>query len=195
MRFCNRQRALNFQTPKLLKWHGIMSFIGYRRDAGEWLNVIWLAAGQELRYARPMWLFREVEFVRIRMHIIMAAMLFLAFAMAAVAAPVVFCAAPVHEFGTQTDDGVVRHVFMINNRGDVPLVLRLGRACCGAQLTVPEQPVAPDSMAEVRVDLILRGRSGKVAKVVYVQTNDPKQPLLRLELNGRVVVLPGPPPS
>jgi hypothetical protein len=113
----------------------------------------------------------------------------------AVAAPVAVCVAPALEFGTQTDDVVVRHLFQVENRGDAPLVLRTGRACCGATVTVPEQPVAPGSNAILRVELKLRGRSGKVAKAVYIQTNDPKQAVLRLELNGRVVAIPGPPPS
>ena len=114
--------------------------------------------------------------------------------MVSAAAPVAVCALPAHAFGTQTDDVVVQHVFRVENRGDAPLELRVGRACCGAELTVPTRPVAPGGVAEVRVVLTLRGRSGKVAKAVYIQTNDPKQAVLRLELTGRVVALPGPPP-
>jgi len=119
----------------------------------------------------------------------------LSLAATAGAGPVAECAAPDCDFGTQTDEVVVRHVFRVANRGDAPLVLRVGRACCGAQVAVPVQAVPPGGSDEVRVDLTLRGRSGKVVKAVYVQTNDPAHAVLRFELRGRVIAIPGPPPA
>jgi len=123
-----------------------------------------------------------------------AAAVFLALcALAAGAAPVAVCSAPTHDFGVRTDDGVVKHLFRIENKGDRPLVLQAGRACCGAKLTLPERPVPPGQGVDLPVELALRGRDGKINKALYIHTNDPALAVLKLELTGRVIAIPGPP--
>jgi hypothetical protein len=111
----------------------------------------------------------------------------LGFATAAWGAPMVRCVDLRHDFGTLTDDQVVRHVYRVENHGDAPLELKVGRACCGAEIALPVGPIPPGHASGVQLEVSLRGWDGTMRKTIYVRTNDPALPILRLELVGRVV--------
>lgn len=119
--------------------------------------------------------------------LLLPAALAFALALPSIAAPIAQCDAATFDFGTQPDTTTVRHVFQIVNAGDQPLLIPSASACCGAKAVVPKDPIPTKGTGEVVVDLILRGRHGAVNKAIYLTTNDPRQPHLRLGLTGNVL--------
>lgn len=111
------------------------------------------------------------------------------------AAPVARVEAATHSFGSITDSAPVRHIFKVGNVGDAPLTLKAVSVCCGAKAVLPPGPIPPGRSGEVAVEMNLRGRRGAVNKSIYLSTNDPASPHLRLALTGNVlaglVALPG----
>ncbi len=108
------------------------------------------------------------------------------FMLPASAAPHAVCASPIYDFGVLKDNDVAVHQFVVENRGDETLTFSWVRACCGATASLRDTSVAPGTNTVIEVRYLLKGYHGKVKKSVYAATNDPKQPHLRLHLNGRV---------
>lgn len=102
------------------------------------------------------------------------------------AAPTARCDADTFDFGAVADSDTVKHTFQITNAGDAALTLAAASICCGATAKLPSEPVAPGATADIAVELTLRGRRGAVNKPLYLSTNDPKQPMFRLALSGKV---------
>jgi hypothetical protein len=118
--------------------------------------------------------------------LLLSAALTLSLAIPSIAAPIAHCDTATFDFGTQPDTATVRHVFIIANTGDQPLTLPSVSACCGAKATLPKEPIPTNGTGEVSVELTLRGRHGAVNKAIYIATNDPQQPHLRIALTGNV---------
>jgi hypothetical protein len=102
------------------------------------------------------------------------------------AAPTVRCVSPQFDFGTQTPGATVVHRFPVTNAGDAPLTLTVAHACCGASMQIARSPVPPGETTEVMILLTLTHQPGSVLRALYVKTNDPAVPFLRLALNGKV---------
>lgn len=102
------------------------------------------------------------------------------------AAPLVVCGKPVYEFVSSNGAASIVHEFEVANAGDVPLVIENVRACCGATVKVSLKTVPPASNTVLEVSLDLRGKSGKIRKSIYLQTNDPDRPVVPLRLIGEV---------
>lgn len=109
------------------------------------------------------------------------------------AVPRVVCEKDNFDFGELKADQRVEHRFVLENRGDSPLVLGEVRGCCGASAVVRDRVVPPGSNTVCEVLFGLRGRSGQVQKSIYVESNDPARPHLRLTLAGTVQPVPGAP--
>jgi hypothetical protein len=105
----------------------------------------------------------------------------------AVAAPVLACDRDQYHFGERRADQRVEHDFVLENRGDEPLVLGEVKGCCGAVVTLMARTLPPGSNTICRLALSLRGRSGAVSKSVYVPSNDPATRYRRLTLTGTVI--------
>ncbi|MFO7871199.1 MAG: DUF1573 domain-containing protein [Kiritimatiellia bacterium] len=101
-------------------------------------------------------------------------------------APIIACDHPIFDFGQVTNRNHVEHVFVLKNAGSAPLEIKKVRGCCGASTQLGQQSIAPGSNTTLNVRLSLRGRNGKVKKVVYVHTDDPKNPYYGLRLIGTV---------
>jgi hypothetical protein len=105
----------------------------------------------------------------------------------ATAAPRLACDAPSHDFGTRDNTETVRHVFRLRNEGDSPLRIERVRACCGATVSFAATNLAAGATADVPVLLSLLGRSGPQRKSLFVVSDDPAQPLFRLQFTGTAV--------
>jgi len=93
---------------------------------------------------------------------------------------------PVFNFGVVAGTNAVEHTFILENRGDAPLTFGKVRGCCGAATSLRGKTVAPGTNTILHVKLSLRGRKGAVRKSMYVASNDPRQPYLRLQLTGSI---------
>jgi len=102
--------------------------------------------------------------------------------------PHIVCREPVYDFGAMENTKAVDHIFTIVNEGAAPLQIGQIRACCGATATISEKLIQPGTSAVFHVVYALAGRSGPIAKSLYIASNDPREPYLQLRLAGTAVV-------
>lgn len=103
-------------------------------------------------------------------------------------APVIHSAERTLNFGERGDDEEFVHVFVIENRGDLSLVIERIHSTCGCAVTnVSQRVVPPGGKAELRAEIKLAGYSGRLEREIRVETNDPRQPVYRLYLKGTVI--------
>jgi hypothetical protein len=107
------------------------------------------------------------------------------------AVPEIACNEPLYDFGTVATTTIVVHAFAISNSGQDRLEINRIVACCGATAKLSRNVIPPGEWASFEVNLNLEGRQSGVRKVLYLGTNDPKQPLFRIGLRGTI----GPPVS
>ena len=85
------------------------------------------------------------------------------------------------DFGRVKQGKILTHVFIFNNTGDAPLIIKRVRTSCGCTAAlVSEKEIAPGGKGEIKVSFNTRGFEGKVNKYVYVETNDSQQPRVQL---------------
>jgi hypothetical protein len=111
----------------------------------------------------------------------------------------VVCDAPEFDYGRVVNTQEVEHAFILRNTGDTEAVIGRVHSSCGctraqaSTLTIP-----PGGTATVAVVFNLRGRSGERIINVFVNSNDPVNPICQLRCRGstyfsdqdRVVGLP-----
>lgn len=88
-------------------------------------------------------------------------------------------------------NGIVQHDFTIMNTGGAPLVISAVSTSCGCTTaTVDNETIAPGSSTTLHVAYdpsVHQGLVGKLKRVVYVQSNDPAQEEVELELSGNQI--------
>ena len=98
----------------------------------------------------------------------------LAIAGTASAAPKIYVEEPVYDFGSILEGFVVTHVFTIQNTGDEVLKIDRVAASCGCTTTaLATDKLAPGESVGLEVHVNTSGFSGRIAKSIYVYSNDP----------------------
>ncbi|MFQ6036995.1 MAG: DUF1573 domain-containing protein [Candidatus Aminicenantales bacterium] len=96
-------------------------------------------------------------------------------------------------FGKVKEGEMATHVFVFQNTGDAPLVIKRVRTSCGcAAALVSEKTLPPGQKGELKVSFNSRGYEGNVAKYVYVESNDAANPVKQLVISADVQVPPRP---
>ncbi len=94
-----------------------------------------------------------------------------------------------YDFGTVEQGEIVLHDYEITNTGDDLLVISRVRASCGCTAVKPEKSeLKPGESTKVHAEFNSRGRKGTQRKYIYIYSNDPQTPEMRLKLTGTVVV-------
>ncbi len=97
------------------------------------------------------------------------------------------------DFGRIKQGEILTHVFVFNNVGDAPLIIKKVRTSCGCTAAlVSEKEVVPGGKGEIKVTFNTRGFEGKLNKYVYVETNDSEQPRIQLTVTAKIDVPPRP---
>jgi len=97
------------------------------------------------------------------------------------------------DFGRVKQGKILTHIFIFNNTGNAPLVIKKVRTSCGCTAAlVSEKEIAPGGKGEIKVRFDTRGYEGEVKKYVYVETNDSQQPRVQLTVSARIDVPPRP---
>lgn len=100
-------------------------------------------------------------------------------------APSIVCDQPVYNFGEMANTQDVEHAFVIRNEGTATLEIRNVRASCGCTATeISNKMIPPGESSTVKAKLNLRGRQGRQYKTIFVDSNDPKTPVLTLAFEG-----------
>jgi hypothetical protein len=103
-------------------------------------------------------------------------------------APKIVCAEPTYHFGELNNTKDVEHTYILKNEGDLSLEIRQVRPSCGCTVaSISQKTIPPGGQAEVSARLSLRGRQGPQHKTISVESNDPKQPMLVLNLEGTAI--------
>ncbi len=93
-----------------------------------------------------------------------------------------------HDFGDVAEGTSVTHNFVVSNSGGDVLKITKVRAGCGCTAASPEKSeLAPGESTTIRVAFNSTGREGRQEKYVFVNSNDPKTPELKLKFTCNVV--------
>lgn len=114
--------------------------------------------------------------------------LLLAIASGAWADPILHIEHPVHDFGSLTQGRKLDHVFILANRGDVPLTIKKVSPACGctaANLATPN--IQPGKRTELKVSFDSTNFAGPVNKTITIESTDPQTPSMTLTLKGTIV--------
>lgn len=93
-----------------------------------------------------------------------------------------------HDFGNVEEGKIVSVDFIIGNNGDDTLKLLRIVAGCGCTATQPEKTsLAPGEKVKLKVDFNTIGRIGEQKKSVYISTNDPLRPSVKLTFTANII--------
>lgn len=96
-----------------------------------------------------------------------------------------------HDFGKVKQGDVVSHEFVFRNEGGAPLVVERVETTCGCTAAlVSEKRVAPGREGRIKTTFDTRGYSGRLAKYVYIISNDGENPRRELQLVAEIEVPP-----
>jgi len=108
-------------------------------------------------------------------------------------APKIFIKEQTWDFGTIKQHSKVTHIFTVQNKGNADLIIERTRTTCGCTAAITsEKRIAPGHTGEIKVTFSSGRRIGKQVKYVYVQSNDPDEPTLKLTVKGEVETGPIP---
>lgn len=94
----------------------------------------------------------------------------------------------VFDFGEVSGEPKIEHVFTFRNDGNDVLKISKVKTTCGctaALLSSKELP--PGGTGEIKTTFTVGARQGKQVKRIHVQSNDPDNPQLRLEIKGTII--------
>jgi hypothetical protein len=98
-----------------------------------------------------------------------------------------------HSFGKIKQGAVLTYEFVFTNEGDAPLLIQKVLASCGCTAAlVSDEKVAPGKQGVIEVKLDSQGYGGQISKVIYVDSNDPVQARMMLEITADIEIPPSP---
>ena len=104
------------------------------------------------------------------------------------AAPQITVDEAVYQFGTVLEGVVVTHTFVLTNAGDETLAITSVHTGCGCTTTdLAKKNLAPGESVNLDTVFDTVGYGGRpVTKMIYVESSDPANPKVTLQLQGTV---------
>jgi hypothetical protein len=103
-------------------------------------------------------------------------------------APRIVVEQPHYNFGTMEQGREKTHEFVVHNKGDAPLTLRVGQTSCKCTLSeVDPGPIPPGGSTHVKLEWSAKVDRGSFRQTAMIHTNDPRQPEVELQVEGQVV--------
>ena len=103
---------------------------------------------------------------------------------------------PQFDFGTMQRGTTKSHEYIFHNVGHGPLTLRVGNTSCKCTLgSVPSDPIPPGGQVSVTLEWTAKINAGPFRQTASVITNDPTQPKVELQVDGKVTEASGIVPS
>lgn len=103
------------------------------------------------------------------------------------AAPRLFFPHTSFDFGLLDQNQKAEHIFILMNTGDQPLTIDKIKAPCGCTIVeLTKKVVEPNESGEISIIFNPADNRGKIEKMVYVHSNDPEQPIVRLVIMATV---------
>ena len=94
-----------------------------------------------------------------------------------------------YNLGNLEEGKIYQRGLSIKNSGEAPLEVKVVRATCGCTTIIyPKQKIEilPGSSIEARFTLNTEGMEGDVTKYIYIESNDPLRPLIKMKLAAQV---------
>lgn len=102
--------------------------------------------------------------------------------------PKIVPAQPEFNFGDIEEGKIVEHNFVVYNQGGSNLIISKVKASCGCTAADPAKTeLQPGDSTSVKVKFNSKGRRGPQRKYVYIFSNDPDTPQLRLLFTANVL--------
>lgn len=115
-------------------------------------------------------------------------LILVSFSFAQKQAPKITVEKPEHNFGEILEGQIVSHNFEIINTGDAELKIDKVQASCGCTAAQPTKKLLkPGEKTNIHVEFDSSNRMGIQQKYVYVFSNDPTTPQLRLSFSALIV--------
>ncbi|HAJ32093.1 MAG TPA: hypothetical protein DCK79_01780 [Candidatus Atribacteria bacterium] len=87
------------------------------------------------------------------------------------------------DFGKIIPDVKPSHKFIITNKGNEDLIIERVRASCGCvQTSISNNRILPGKSAELKATFNTVGYEGKLEKIIYINSNDPKEPEKKIKV-------------
>ncbi|MGB7294065.1 MAG: DUF1573 domain-containing protein [Candidatus Aminicenantales bacterium] len=125
--------------------------------------------------------------------IVLAIALFFSGAVPAAAQPRISFKETSWDFGRAKQGDLLSHEFVFKNEGNDTLVIQKVTSTCGctaALLSAEKIPAGKEGKIEIKFDT--RGYGGRVSKLLYVDSNDPKQARQQLQVTADIETPPAP---
>lgn len=101
--------------------------------------------------------------------------------------PKVSCQEPVNDLGKLSGPGPVGYSFTIVNAGGRPLTIKrliVECGCTSISKGLRGKVLDPGEQQQIRGSLSLDGIHGRFRKAILIETDDPRRPVLQLQLVG-----------
>jgi hypothetical protein len=96
-----------------------------------------------------------------------------------------------HDFGQVKQGDVVSHEFVFKNEGNAPLVIEKVETTCGCTAALAsEKTIGPGKEGRIKATFDTRGYSGRLARYVYLVSNDSESVRRELSLVAEIQVPP-----
>ena len=107
--------------------------------------------------------------------------------------PVLAVSEEVGDLGIIQADQPQAHIFTLKNEGGEPLIIERVQTSCGCTATVlSDEKLQPGETTELEVSFNPKGYQGDISHSVYIYSNDPENPRMKLAIKGTVEVIPAP---
>lgn len=95
----------------------------------------------------------------------------------------------VYDFGEIDQGEQIVHLFKFKNAGDTLLEIKRVSTSCGCTAAlVSKKRIPPGDSGEIKATFNSKGYAGQISKWIYVHSNDPDEPKIKLNLKGRVII-------
>jgi len=99
----------------------------------------------------------------------------------------------VRDFGRVKAGEILSHEFVFTNEGDATLLIKKVTTTCGcAAALLSDERLDPGKQGKIEVKFDTRGFGGRVGKYIFVDSNDPRQGRVQLEVTADIEVPPSP---
>jgi len=103
------------------------------------------------------------------------------------AAPELYMAKDVYDFGTILEGAVITHNFVIENKGDEPLLIPNVRSTCACAVADYTEKILPGEKGSVTIEFDSKGSGGQTVDYkVRGDSNDPGKEFFDLTITGHV---------
>jgi len=97
------------------------------------------------------------------------------------------------DFGKIKEDERPVHIFTIKNTGGEELIISRVRASCGCTATMlSSDHILPGKSAELKITFNPAGNEGLIKKNIYIESNDPQLPKVKLIVIAEIEPIPSP---